>query len=324
MEQMLEQKYPGVVIGAPPTQAKYRLMIFTWFHDEPIEFDREKMKYLRYGEEICPETGRKHLQGYVQWYNPRSEAACCKAYKCWMRGMRGSIKQNDKYTGKDGKITEHGEKPDQGKRTDLFVLKDEILEGKKTAEDILEENPMLFHKYGRTLTAIEDLRLRKCFRKEMTKCTWYWGSTGVGKSHLALHDYSPDTHYLVSTNDKGWWDNYRQQEIVVIQEFRGNMKYSDLLEMIDKWPWCVPRRGRPPMPFTSRKVIITSPMRPQDIYSELNNKDSLQQLMRRIELLHVEEGGKVRKEASGSARATRPLLLSPETTPLLEEDSDTD
>ena len=54
--------------------------------------------------------------------------------------------------------------------------------------------------------------------------------------------------------------------------------------MIDKWPYEVRRRGRPPVPFTSRHVIITSSLPPKDIYKCRKVEDGLEQLYRRCKI----------------------------------------
>ena len=102
---------------------------------------------------------------------------------------------------------------------------------------ILVEEPIKIHQYGRTLEKIDDLRMSKMFRTEMTDGIWLWGGTGTGKSHEAFSGYNPDTHYMW-VNDKKWWDQYKQQDIVILNDFRGEIAYNELLQMIDKWPYC--------------------------------------------------------------------------------------
>lgn len=129
--------------------------------------------------------------------------------------------------------------------------------------------------------------MRKIFRTEQTKGIWYWGETGVGKSHKAFEGFTPDTHYVWQYEQSGWQDGYCQQETVIMNEFRGQVKYSELLELLDKWPYSVKRRHREPMPFTSKLIIITSSMHPKDIYTNIDAKDSLKQLYRRCEIVEI-------------------------------------
>lgn len=274
------------VIEAPSPTYKTRSMVFTQHDMENTPFfDPLYMRYLVYGTEVCPTTGKKHYQGYVYWTHPRRHTAVCKMWKCWTRPANGTPKQASDYCKKDGTYVEKGELPIQGKRSDLDSLAQKILNGEKTAEDVLIEEPMTYHMYGRTINALEDVAMRKKFRTEMTKCTWYVGKTGVGKSHAAFQGYSPDTHYKLTLKDKGWWDGYRQQETVIINDFRGSIDYDELLNILDKWPHSVPRRGREPLPFTSKHVIITSPLTPEEVYCRRHYKDDIEQLMRRVEVV---------------------------------------
>lgn len=259
------------------------------------------MSYLCYSPEICPTTQREHWQGYMYFKSGKTMSAACRVWKSYnvsCQVANGTSVQNRIYCGasryeKDGKIKEanplfqeHGTLPSQGKRTDLDSLKDEILGGRKV-DDIIVEQPNLYHQYGRTLNAIEDIALRKRWRTEMTQGIWYVGATGKGKSHRAFENYHPDTHYKVPLEDKGWWDGYRQQDTVIINDFRGSIAYDTLLNMVDKWPFDVPRRGKPPMPFISKTVIITSPLLPHEVYHNRDEKDDIAQLLRRFKIIQI-------------------------------------
>lgn len=265
---------------------------------QPPGYDDGIMDFLAYGKEICPTTKRVHYQSFVCLKKAKSLLGMTKLFGKGnhYEQTRGSFEDNIKYCSKDGDYISFGSLPERkgrGFRSDLIAVKDEILNGKKL-DDVAITDPNLYHMYGRTLTKIEDLCMRKKFRNTMTQGFWYWGKTGVGKSHKAFEGFSPETHYVVPLNDKGWWDGYCQQDTVVLNDFRGQLTYSDLLNLVDKWPHSVPRRGREPMPFISKKVIITSSLPPEDVYHKLSSNDSLDQLKRRFvveEVLLREDGG---------------------------------
>jgi len=272
-------------------------------------------KYIVFGKEVG-ESGTPHLQGYVEFKNACSFSAlkkrigkrahierrfgtskdaagyCCKG----TQDKPGDLSYSfffENY-GANADVYEWGEISSQGARADLKQIQEDIMEG-KTVDQITMEDPIKFHQYGRTLNKIEDIRMRSIFRTEMTQGIWYWGKTGVGKSHKAFEGFHPSTHY-VYPYDNGWWDGYCQQPIVVLNEFRGrmHMTFSKLLNLVDKWPCLVKRRCREPMPFVSKTVIITSSECPKKCYSNINPETGLEdfdedfeQLLRRFKIVEV-------------------------------------
>lgn len=270
------------------TEGKYRDWALTIYSVEPPTFHAHQTRYLIFGDETCPTTKRKHWQTYVVFNFQKTFSAVKKMYKgAHIEPCKGSPEANIKYCKKEGKWTDFGKAPAQGERGDLTDLKDDIVAGITTCDDIIMDNPMIYHMYGRTLSKIEDLCLRKKFRTTMTKGIWYWGKTGVGKSHAAFQNYNPATHYKYP-NDLGWWDAYKQQDTVIINEFReGTMSYDFLLELVDKWAMEVRRRCKEPMPFTSKTVIITSCLPPERIFTNCREEDPIEQLTRRFEVIEL-------------------------------------
>lgn len=130
------------------------------------------------------------------------------------------------YCKKDGDFFEAGSMSSQGERTDLKAIADRIAGGEKL-DDIAIEDPVTFCKYKNGLSYIADIAARKKKRTEMTLGYWYYGTTGTGKSHRAFKEAGDDVY--VWTDDNGWWDGYHGQETVVINDFRGGIKYSELL-----------------------------------------------------------------------------------------------
>lgn len=268
---------------------------FTSYLETAPFWNEDKMQFLQYEREICPKTGKLHWQGVVYFYNKVSFKTAQKLLKIGNAHIENIPKSGNrfdaiKYTNKDQSTTTvytFGEPPQQGKRCDLIELKDEIFNGTKKVTDIIEENPIMYHMYGRTLEKIEDLKLQKTWRKEMTQGIWYYGKTGTGKSTTAYENYHPDTCYN-RPKDSHWWDNYKQQPTVIINEFRGDIPFDILLELVDKHPMDVPRRGRCPMPFTSKLVIITSACHPEQIYKRnLLEQDKMDQFYRRFKIIEL-------------------------------------
>lgn len=264
------------------TLKRFRNFVMTVYGD-PIKFDPTRMKYLAYGYEPCPTTGRMHYQTFICMINPTTARAMSKRFGCWSEQMYGSLLDNDNYCSKKDTLTEFGTVPEQGKRNDLIVLRDQITHGAITAESVAIDNPIFYHQYGRTLHKIEDITRRKLKRTWMTEGIWFWGPTGTGKTHKAYEYVNFDFDKVYNwVNDNGWWDTYEGQEVVLINDFRGSIPYGELLNLIDKWPYSVRRRCREPTPFLAKTVIITSPMSPEDVYHNLQARDGIEQLLRRL------------------------------------------
>lgn len=251
--------------------------------------------YFVMGREICPDTGTHHLDGYYEYPTYRKwSTENNKFLKMFGKGYgdlvlaKGSAGENFDYSSKEERgYEEYGTAVANGESLTLTNIKDQLVNGETTTDDVCMERPEMYHMYGRTLSKIEDICMRKKFRNQMTTCTWYYGGTAVGKSHRAHENYHPDTHYLWKSNDKGWQDGYTQQKTVIINDFRGEIKYNEFLQLVDKWPHTVPRRGREPMPFTSEHIIVTSSLSPELVYRQRVDEDSLEQLLRRVSVVLV-------------------------------------
>lgn len=250
-----------------------------------LEQLKEKSRYLIVGRE-CVST--PHYKGYVYLTNATARRALSKKLpRAYLEVSKGTPEQNRVYCSKQEIFIEHGEIPCQGKRTDLCVVADRLTSGKTSVSEIALEDPMVYHQYGRrTLEKVEDILNSRRKREWQTEGLWLYGKTGTGKSTRAYEGFDESTHYVWKLSDKDWQDGYRGQEIVIIDDFRGEIKYSELLKMLDKWPHSVSRRGMCPHPFLAKKVIITSLLHPSEVYRNLRENDSLV-LMRRLEVVEL-------------------------------------
>lgn len=279
-----------------PGYGKFKFVVWSEDFEKTYQIlkemcDKYKFSYLVMGQEYTPTTNKMHVDGYYEYPCARKIGTELNKFnKHFGNGFgdlqqaKGSSGENFDYSSKDDRnIYEYGEAAKQGVRKDLLSAQKEINEG-KAVDTIAIEDPMLYHMYGRTLNKLEELRMRTLYRTTMTKGIWIHGPTGTGKSREAFKNFHPSTHYVVP-NDNGWWDGYCQQETVIINDFRGKIPYDELLQLVDRYPYSVKRRGREPMPFMSKNVIITSSLSPQEVYHNREANDSIEQLLRRFEVV---------------------------------------
>ena len=277
-----------------------RWWVFTinnWTEDDLAECEKlashRSVRYLVYGKEIGKQ-GTPHLQGFIElkrtpqrwsWLRKRLTRA-------WLdpKYPKSTRDHARNYCLKDGDFTEFGEWiPDaQGTRTDLKEITDAITRGETSVDTLALEHPKKYHLYARTFSKVEDLALRARFRTWMTTCTWFYGPSGTGKSHRAYEGYDPKTHYIWK-DDNGWQDGYTGQPIVIINEFRGGIRYDEFLQLVDKWPYHLRRRGREPAPFLAKHIIVTSALSPSQLYCRRHEADDIEQLKRRVKVVHLTE-----------------------------------
>lgn len=301
--------------------------------------------FMVVGKEVAPSTGTPHIQGYVQFkrsfknsYNVFNDKVFGKSSsKCYAsctnipKYSKATAEQIAGYCKKGIKDSRRGMNPgnelfyhtpheswrgfqlgelqargSQGQRNDLNELKDAIMEGWMTVDDILQENPSAHHQYGRTLNALQNIYNRKIQRTKKTTLKWIFGDTGVGKTYYWKKDYNPETDYCYQSNDGGFWCGYRGQKRVIINEFRGGIPFKDLLDMADDCPYFVKGdKGGHPIPFTSEEIIITSSMPPTLVYNNLADDDKIDQLLDRAELVWLR--GENRRK-NGHLEASKRLL----------------
>lgn len=244
--------------------------------------------YVVIGEEVGA-SGTPHIQGYVYFKNAKSFKKMQKLIpEAHLEVAKGTPQEASDYCKKDGQYEEHGVLPKQGKRVDLDLIKNEIVNGKKV-DDIVIESPAIYHQYGRTLEKIEDIVLRKQTRTQMTKGFWIYGTSGCGKSEMLFKKYN-NSDYYVWKKDKEWQCGYKQQNVVIIDEFRGQLPFYKLLELCDRWTNCwLERRGREAIPFVSKCVCITSPLKPEEVYKNLDANDKWIQFNRRYRVIDISD-----------------------------------
>ena len=125
---------------APPTEEggngkRFRAYCFTlhdWTPDEReqlVTLIEDKCKYGCFGEEVCPTTGRPHLQGYVYFPNKVTwNALKSISRRICIAVAKGNAEQNRVYCSKSGTAEpnlvffEAGTLPEQGKRSDYHEL----------------------------------------------------------------------------------------------------------------------------------------------------------------------------------------------------------
>lgn len=221
--------------------ARARAWCFTRFF-EPRDFVVPPCEYGVWQLEKAPETGREHVQGYLQFAQPKSQ----RQVKILVGGephvaiARGTAAQNRVYcTKEESRVAgpwEHGKMPQPGKRTDLEgAVEVAATEGIAAA---CEAYPGTMARYHRGVHFVVNTMRGKRRREEGWRPIEIRVITGppcVGKSRIA-REY-PDV-YEVPSHDSGvWFDGYDGEKTLLFDDFYGGaIKQTHLLKILDGYP----------------------------------------------------------------------------------------
>lgn len=235
-------------------------------------------EYLCYGKEVCPNTGKSHLQGYIYFKNAKSFSAVQKLLTPrHIEAAKGSTEDSVKYCSKDGDFYEFGVRPKQGSRTDIHNMNELIQQGNCTMRDIVS-----------SVTSFQSVRMAEIKMKYFepardwkTQVYWFYGKSGTGKTKKAFE--MCDDPYMCMEDNK-WWEGYDGHEDVIIDDYRRDFcKFKVLLQLLDRYPMRVECKGGSRQ-FRAKRLFITTPKSPRETW-ESRTDEELYQLFRRIDFI---------------------------------------
>lgn len=220
--------------------------------------------------------------------------------KFHLEPTRGNKKDVEDYIKKQGKFSENGESVvavyqkgellgRQGNRSDLEQIEEFINMG-KTPNEIYKEK----FAYRRYEKMIKDAYYQKRYEDTPLmrdiKVVWHVGEPGSGKTYIRVKlsdTYGEDMVYTI-TDYKSGFDFYSGEKYLILDEFRGQMPYGVLLNVLDKYK--VQFHAR----YTNvyglwNEVHICTVMPPEKTYDEMMKKsedskiDVIGQLFRRLD-----------------------------------------
>lgn len=272
---------------------KYRAFTFTHFKMDEIENIKNiECKYLVFGIEKCPSTQREHLQGYIYFNNPRHLSAICKLFSR-VYASKGTTEQNQEYCKKDGIVFEKGTPPRQGDRTDIELLRDSVLENKSDF-DLMMDNDLLgsFSKYYKFVDRMRCAIMKeKSERWRTLETTVLYGPAGTGKTRYVYDRYAYKDVYVLGQSQKEiWFDGYVGQDILLIDDFYGWIKWAFFLKLTDGHQVRLNIKGSTGWACWS-KVFITSNKHPKEWYPSKGFPWELERRLTYIKYSGTEVGG---------------------------------
>ncbi len=248
-------------------RAKRRHWCFTSFLETlPVHFDANIVRYCCYQREVAPESKRRHWQGYIEFTRGVRYAKVKNILgQCHLECRKGTREEAKAYCFKEataisGTQFEYGiwRKVCDAKRTLLQILQSNIC-----LAVLKKEHPDWYVRYHRGLEKLYASRLEekaKVFRN--VEVHVLVGPTGCGKTKKAM---SEKDHFTLPAGDKMWFDGYKSQTCLIIDDFYGNIKYGLFLRILDGHELQLPIKGGFIWALWT-KVIITSNVGPAHWY----------------------------------------------------------
>ena len=248
-----------------------------------------RVTYICYGLETAPTTGTPHVQGYLETEKKTTYTGVQRFRTAAYFVCNKSAEQNKTYCFKlregdtQNEITfEQGEPMRPGQRNDLNAIGEQIVAGVRP-EAIAEENPGMYTRYFRGLHALRAAVIDRPRDKATPKdVIVLFGPTGTGKTRTAIEQLTElyGSYYLWDPTMHPWWDGYDNHRGVLIDEFRGQVPFSVIIRLLDRYRMTVQVKGGTRQ-FVADTIYITSPKHPDEWYKD-DGSDKVSQLKRRI------------------------------------------
>ena len=204
----------------------------------------DTIRYIAWGKEIAPTTGKDHHQGWIQMVNPKDLGPMRKmfaAYGCsvHLEQCKGSELQNDEYCSKDKNVTKLGKFKTQGQRSDLESIKKKIDEG-GTMYEIAQDYFGDYVRYNSGFVKYKQLVEKENSRNfRHVTVEIHKGATGTGKTRAC---YCPGS-FMVHGDSLKWWDGYEGEKTLVIDEYSNQISLTELLGILDGYQKRLPIKG---------------------------------------------------------------------------------
>ena len=270
--------------GSSRRSRDWTFTLFNYTDGDEESIQDLQYRYLVYGYEICPTSGRKHLQGYIYFKNALSFSSIKRKLPetAHIEAAKGDSISNREYCTKEGSFIEKGDRPRSSKeKGEAEILR---WANARTAAESgkLEDVPDdIFIRHYSNIRRIQRDFMGKPDDELDVTGVWVWGPPGVGKSHKVRLEY-PDA-YLKLCNK--WWDGYQGEENVIIDDFDKQSRClgHHLKIWADRYSFLAEIKGSA-IHIRPKKIVITSNYSPAAIFDDDNTL--LQAILRRFNIIH--------------------------------------
>lgn len=184
----------------------------------------EHCTYVVVGRETAPSTGTRHYQGFICFANARTFSGVLELLPAGAhiepKSKFSTFEQASNYCKKDGDFFEYGVLPmDQERKGDAGKLSSEERWQLAKSGQFELLPPEHYPRYRAIFSEFRVVQDRPTLDNQ-----WICGHSGCGKSKFVRTQYGAGTElggtlgFYTKPMNK-WWDNYRDQNVVVLEDF---------------------------------------------------------------------------------------------------------
>lgn len=205
-----------------------------------LEEKEGNIKYLVVGLEVCPETNRQHLQGYIELRNgiTMNRLKAIFGRTTHVEDSRGTPAQNRQYCIKEANFIEFGTISAQGKQKAQIENAFSALQSGRTLQDLVQSGdvaPDLYLRYSGGLQRLAAMLAQPWDRNTAKVVKIIIGPSGSGKTRSIFEQYpqvktvTAEKHYVHGAESV--------PDVVLFDDFDpSTMTRTQFLRLTDRYP----------------------------------------------------------------------------------------
>lgn len=248
------------------------------------------IKYFIFQREKGEETGTEHYQLYIEFQVGKTFDTMKKYFPtAHIEQRKGTKTQARDYCSKaetriSDKVYEFGTFAEERERSDLNDIIEMVKDG-SSDEEILSAYPSQFFRYSKHINDVRQTVLQSKFKNIFRNLdvTYIWGRAGVGKTRYVMDKFGFENVYRLTSYDRGCFDSYKGEDVILFDEFRSSFKITDMLNYLDGYPLMLPSRYSNKVACYTKVYIISNiPFEEQYIEFRQNQPATFAAFKRRI------------------------------------------
>lgn len=250
---------------------------------EPKIKEGKPIRYAIYGKETCPDTGKLHWHGYIEFDKRMTMAGVKKLYDdktIHVEVRKGTRDQAREYCRKLQPLPyplqweEFGdwELGGQGSRNDIKAVVELMEEKGADFDQIIMDNARIYCTHRNGLKDIQNIIIKRRLKKwREIKIHYLWGTTGTGKTMEAMKEGNATYKIHASHLRKGYWPKYMGEKKICIDEYDNQCPLPRLLGILDGHQYTAECKGG--FVYAEwEEIWITSNLSPDELHPRAKPK----------------------------------------------------